>query len=501
MEQIFMKKINLLAIVFCFNLCSINIFAQQLQLSATSIDEISLGYTKVIGQDEDGYFVLMSNLSLNSESDRVGFKNRKYKLTYFNTALNLVWEKNLESFSNDAVIDAVTFFNGKIVVISSLQKRSENLVNYYVTTYDNSGMPIQNDKPITSFSAGKYDYEKSKVILSSGRNRIMIVTREYSGDNTQTVFAAVLDTSFTELEKKNVIIPFPVKSFDVTGYVVSDKNDVLLLGLSSEKIKVLSSKRKIDYYLYSSRTGDTVFKEFKISSDKNITGLGVAFDNINNLAVFAGFFSERESYTGSGILYATLDMALNDEVKIKTTSLDGPQNSRLRGERNSASGLSLIGYPIDRIVLRDDGGAVIVAEAAYTTEYSYYDSFSQSFTRRLEYHFESVAVISINVDGSIHWNAVVEKDQVSMDDGGVFSSFCSLLNSENLVILYNAEITKRNKVLFATIDNKGTPTKGTSIASTEGLLLLPKSGKQVGENAILVPAYLKRKLYLALFTL
>lgn len=496
-----MKKIIWVGIALCSFLFSINVYAQQIQLSAVSLDAISLGYTKVIGQDDDGYYVLMSNLSLNMESDRVGFKNRKYKLTYFNTALVLQWEKTLEPFSNDAVIDAVTFFNGQIIVISSMQKRNESQVNYYVTTYDNAGTPTHIDKPVTSFSSIKNDYEKSKVILSSGRNRIMIVTREFSGDDNQTVFAAVLDTSFTELENKNVIIPFPVKSFDVTGYVMSDKNDLLFLGVSSEKIKVLSSKRKIDYYLYSSRTGDSLFKEFKISSDKNITGLGVAFDNINNMAVFAGFFSERESYTGSGIFYATLDMALNDEVKIKTTSLDGPENSRLRGERNSTSGLSLIGYPIDRVVLRDDGGAVIVAEAAYTTEYSYYDSFSQSFTRRLEYHFESVAVISINLDGSIHWNAIVEKDQVSMDDGGVFSSFCSMLNSENLVLLYNSEITKRNKVVFATIDNKGTPTQGKSVASTEGLLLLPKSGKQVAESSILVPAYLKRKLYLALFTL
>lgn len=496
-----MKKIILFGIALLTILSNSNVYAQQLQLSPASLDAISLGYTKVIGQDEDGYYVLMSNLSLNMESDRVGFKSRKYKLTYFNTGLNLQWEKNLEPVSNDAVIDAVTFFNGKVIVISSLQKRNEGLVNYYVTTYDNAGTPTHIDKPVTSFSQIKNDYEKSKVILSSNRNRIMIVTREYSGDDNQTVFAAVLDTSFAELENKNVIIPFPVKSFDVTGYVMSDKNDLLFLGVSSEKIKVLSSKRKIDYYLYSSRTGDSLFKEFKISSDKNITGLGVAFDNINNMAVFAGFFSERESYTGSGIFYATLDMALNDEVKIKTTSLDGPENSRLRGERNSTSGLSLIGYPIDRIVLRDDGGAVIVAEAAYTTEYSYYDSFSQSFTRRLEYHFESVAVISINLDGSIHWNAIVDKDQVSMDDGGIYSSFCSMLNSENLVLLYNSEITKRNKVVFATIDNKGTPTQGKSIASTEGLLLLPKSGKQVAESSILVPAYLKRKLYLALFTL
>ncbi|HMT29861.1 MAG TPA: hypothetical protein PKD91_11330, partial [Bacteroidia bacterium] len=328
-----------------------------------------------------------------------------------------------------------------------------------------------------------------------------IVLREYTDDVSQTIFASIHDTSYSSLEKKSVIIPFGLKSFEVTSYVISDKNDMIVLGMNSEKIKALSSKRKIDYFAYSSRVGESVFKEFKISAEKIITGIDVAFDNINNHAVFAGFFAQPDSYTGAGIFYASLDMDKNDEIKIKTSGIDGQGNIKLRSDRNSASGMSIIGYPIDRILLRDDGGAVIVAEAAYTTEYSYYDSFSQSFTRRLEYHFENVAVISINSDGSIHWSAVIEKDQVSMDDGGIYSSFCSMLNSENLVVLYNSDISKHNTVKPATVDNKGKLIQGKPFASTEGLLLLPRSGKQVSENSILVPAYKKRKLYLALFTL
>ncbi len=488
----------LLLFVFCILLQDVST-AQQLLISPSNIDATTLGYTKVIGQDEEGYFVLTSNLSMNIENDRVGFKYRKYKLTYYTKALTLKWEKSIEPGNSDMSIDAVTFFNDNVVVTASLYTRSENKLSYYFTTINNIGEQQSSNKPVAEFSPVKNDYDKSKIIISQGREKLAIVLLEFTSDESQTLFASILDTSFTEQEQKSVVIPFAQKTFDISGYSLSDHNDLVVLGINSEKIKALSSKRKTDYYVYSSKAGQKIFKDFKVSGDKMITGLGVAFDNINNLAVLAGFYSDRDSYTGAGIYYASIDLNLNEELKVQTSAMDNQKNIRLRGERNN-SGLSLIGYPIERIVLRNDGGAVLVAEAAYTTEYSYYDSFSQSFTRRLEYHFDNVVAISINSDGTVDWNAVVDKEQISMDDNGIYSSFCSLLNSENLVIVYNNDISKHNSIVAATIDNKGKLNKGRPIPGTEGLLLLPRSGKQVTANSILVPAYKKRNQFLVQIT-
>ncbi|MBK6643910.1 MAG: hypothetical protein IPG39_23090 [Bacteroidetes bacterium] len=48
--------------------------AQKLLLSPSEIDESGFGYTKVIGQDDEGYFLLLSNITLNYSGDRMGFK-------------------------------------------------------------------------------------------------------------------------------------------------------------------------------------------------------------------------------------------------------------------------------------------------------------------------------------------------------------------------------------------------------------------------------------------
>ena len=474
--------------------------AQQMLVSSAAQDDFSLGYTKVIGQDENGYFVLTSNLSLNIITDRQGFKSRKYKAGYFNTTLNRQWEVDVNAQPNDATIDAISFFNGKIMVISSLPDKAAKKLKYYITFIDATGKENKIPNPVVEFNVVAGEYEKCKVVISTSAEKFALVTREFLGDKNQPVFGAVINSDLATEQIKSGLIPFSEKTFDFEGYALSNNGDLVLLGLHSEKIKTLSSKRKNDYFIYSSPHDTAGFKEFNISGDKLITGLGIAFDNINQQAVMAGFYSDKESFIGAGIYYATLKMESNNEVTIKASSIDTQQNIRLKGERNSGSGINLISYPIERIVVRQDGGAVLVAEAAYTTEYSFYDTFSQSFTRRIEYNFDNVIIISINSSGKADWSSIVDKQQVSLDDGGIYSSFCSLLNSEQLVIIYNDDIGRRNKIVPASINNLGVMTRMKPFTQSEGSQLFPRSGKQVSENEFVVPALVKRKLHLIKFT-
>ena len=87
-----------------------------------------------------------------------------------------------------------------------------------------------------------------------------------------------------------------------------------------------------------------------------------------------------------------------------------------------------------------------------------------------------------------------------MDDDGVFSSFCALVNSEQFLILYNDDISRRNKITPAIISSKGILSRGKSVPMSEGFIILPRSGKQVSENELLIPAYKKRDLHLVKFT-
>lgn len=473
-------------------------FAQSILISPAPIDESGFGFIKVIGQDEEGYFILLSNLSLNTASDRIGFKTRKYKLAYYTNALVKKWSKNIDA-ANDSDIDAVTFFNGKALVVSSAFNKPDQTIVYTISTVNNAGMLTGNAGKKVSFTPVNSSYEKARIIFSITRQQFAIVTKEITTDTSQTLYAAVIDTTLGVLTQKTILIPHSEKKFDFDSYALSVNGDLAVMGYHSEKVKALSSKRKIDFFVYASGRYESGFKEYAIPSQKPISSLGIAFDNFNNKVVIAGFYIERDAGSGTGIFYATIDIAKNDELVFNTKIIDN-NSSNLKRERSLSSGTGIMDYPIERIVIRNDGGAIVVAEAAYTTEYSYYDSFSQSFTQRLEYHFENVVVISVNPDASVDWSAIVDKNQVSLDDEGVFSSFCALVGSEQFLILYNDYISRRNKITPAIISSKGILSRGKSVPMSEGFIILPRSGKQVSENELLIPAYKKRDLHLVRFT-
>jgi hypothetical protein len=118
----------------------------------------------------------------------------------------------------------------------------------------------------------------------------------------------------------------------------------------------------------------------------------------------------------------------------------------------------------------------------------------------VEYHFDEIVVISIDKTGEAEWSTVIEKEQISMDDGGYFSSFTSLLNSEELIVLFNDDISRDNQVISVSVDKTGQPKQMLSAKKDAKLLLVPRAGKQVSMNEILVPAYQKKELVLVRFT-
>ena len=472
--------------------------AQQMMVSPASHDDFSLGYSKVIGQDEGGFYVLSSNLSLATTSDRVGLRNRKYQLAYFDSDLRRKWNIPVVG-KNESVPDAISFFNNKVMVLSSEFDKTEGAVRYSVSFVDSASKVEPVPAPVAVITGLKGDYEKATVVISSSRSVFAIVTREYTGESGGKLYAVTVDDQLRPSAVKSGSVSYEEKNFEISGYVLSNEGDLVILALHSERVKLLSSKRKNDYLLFCAPAGSTSFAEQNISGETSITGIGVAFDNVNRKAILAGFYAEKDSYIGAGIYYATLGMESGDSAQIITRSLEGQANIRLRGERNRGASLDLVSYPIDRIVPRHDGGAVIVAEAAYTTEYSFYDSFSQSFSRRLEYNFENIIIISINSSGVADWSTIVEKRQSSLDDGGMFSSFCSMLNSVQLGIVFNDQISRKARTIPVAVNNTGKSEVMKPFPQRDGMLILPRGGKQISENELVVPALIKRKLYFVKF--
>lgn len=491
------KKIFFLAVfAIATSVCA----GQKAKLSSPVRDDFSMGFTKIIGYTSSGYFVQTGNLGYDVTAEKTGFRSPKYKIGYFNANLDLVWEKSIEANPAASELVDIRFMNDQALVFSTLWNETEKTSSLYVTAYDSSGNPGANREigKSTQLPDKPFAYGSALSLRGSYGAFYALCKTE---DDQLLVSVVVLDNELRPISQMTERIQQPYKGFTIAQMVVSEDAVVAWLGKRADKPKALSSRRDLSWFVYTIKSASLI--EIPVGRGLEISTLGLTTDEFRDQLVVAGFFEEKDSYVGAGILSYRLNLGdATDTALVKqTTTIDAGQNMRLKGVRNFGEGGGLASYPIRKIIPKGNGGMVVVAESAFTTEYSYFDSFSQSYTRRLEFNFGDIVMFSLNADGTIDWSSSVQKNQTSMDDGGMFSSYCMLTESKRLVVFFSEPINRKSRVLMSGVSHLGVTEKTISIQLPEGTLLLPEGARQVDEQVLIVPAVLKRKLHLVQFSL
>ena len=491
-----MVKIRLFITVILLLLVSYIATAQKLTVSPDAIDD-NLSYMKVIGQDENGFFLLQSNLSFELMRDHVGLRSRKYKLSYFGNDLRPHWTKSITTHVEDGNVEGVIFYHEKAVVLSSVWNKAESKLIYYFDAYNPDGSLSSSAKKTGECIVDKNSsLEKPQLLLSASKNKIAIYCNEMRAKD-QVIHLIVADTSFTVTTASKATLSYAEKDLSFSNAVLSDSDQFCLLAQLRLRDADKERKKLWLYRLFYLDNASDSFKEFVVNeAERQMTEASVVIDKKNNTVVVTGFYADQGSFAGTGILFASIPLTNPTTLHKNNFTINGDAQSTLIGERNSGNSMGLFNYPIQKIILRNDGGAVIVAEAEYLSEYSYFDYYTQSFNRRVEFHFDNIVVMSVNVAGTIDWTQVIRKDQTSVDDEGLYSSFAYAINSDEISILINNDIGRNNEIVDYRIDSKGKISNKKITRQGDNISLIPRSGRQVDESTIIVPGINKKRIHL-----
>jgi hypothetical protein len=477
---------------------------QQVVLSTEPIDNDGFSEAKIIGQDDEGFYVLQSNLPLDLQKNRVGFKTRKLRIAYFDGNLKPRWNLPVLPSVESGAVDQVVLAQNRLLIISSAEMKSEPKMEIWIREINNRGTGSMPGNRVAALSFERSsDLDKIRFLSSADQRYSMLLLKENANSGKQLFHTMLLDSLFKPLKERNLELPYSSKELNMEDFKLSNDGDLVMLGYLNRKEKVKEGdKIKVsEYRLFSIPADEEKFSDHAVrTADKILSQAGLVIDNLNHHAVVMGFYYDKSSLTGTGVFYGTLSFIKNASFEVKTHAVDGTQHQKIIGERNSNNSGGISTYPVQKIILRNDGGAVIIAEAAFTSEYSYYDYFTQSLIRHIDYIFDNVIVVSVNRDCSLDWSAIVRKHQESTDDDGMFSSFCSLINSEELILIYNKDSERASSVAAAVITNRGDQREADVSKSGEHLSMLPTWGKQISENEMVIPVYQKKKLYLSKVT-
>ncbi len=477
-------------------LCSC-LHAQTVKYAPKNIDNSSFDFVKIAGQDQDGFFLLQSNISFDTDKDKVGFRSRKYKITYYDFDLNEKWSRVFVKKEDEIPVENIAFGNAELILCYTDINFEKDVVTLFAYSLNGKNKISEKFKIAELTFTDLSELDKIKVVVSHDKTKYAFIQNEIKKDDTQTLHVVITGNNFQTINISTTDIDYPEKNFYFEGWVLSDKGDFALLGSNYTKEKFTTKKKWVNYILYVSKFNQQSAKEYSLNTTSlMLDGNYLTYDFTRNDIVIAGFYTERPP--GSSGLYIArqeLDSDLSPEIKRQSIS-EGDKAKLQNTETLDTNPYQLLNYTIKKVILRSDGGAAIIAEASYTSEFSYYDYFSQTYVRRVEYHFENTATFSVNSDGTMHWNTVLRKTQVSTDDYGVYSSFITSIADEKISFIYNNDLDKNNTVKLFSVSKEGKSDEKQITIPEDRVLIIPGSGKQVSENEIIVPCWQRKNLTL-----
>lgn len=227
------------------------------------------------------------------------------------------------------------------------------------------------------------------------------------------------------------------------------------------------------------------------------SGTYMELSKSDNRIYLGGFYSDRKNGNFEGIIFSYYDIQSGDFKDFKHI----PFSEKIRiatGERNMKRAFN--DYGVRQLIVRNDGGFVMISESFYVSTRSnyssgfgyyswYYPTMSSNVT---EYNYGDILAISCNGDGKPEWSEFIRKNQYSQQDGGQFSSYALINTGGAIGFLFNDFNLKRSAIKVVSLDADGQ----TNVITLPGVGAgapdwLPKSGKQVSANEFVVPC-LKR---------
>ena len=361
-------------------------------------------------------------------------------------------------------LEHIIHLNNKIYLFSSYADNEAKKNYLYVETINKKSLLSNNDLNKISeinfygkkrWNNGGFNYE-----ISRDSAKILIYNSLPYEKNENAKFSLlVLDNNLKEIWKKDITLPYADNLFKLEDYKVSNKGNVYLIGKIYDGKKIEKKKRtknepiskpNYKYKILSYNNKESRNKEYLIEvEDFFISQMKIAIDENENI-ICAGFYSELSSHGIKGSYFLKID---GNTQKIITKNFKDfgidfiTQNMTIRQEKKvkkkaakKKKPVELYEYDLDNIILKDDGGAILIGEQFFirvVTRTTTDANGNTSTTTTYYYYYNDIIVINISAKGEIEWTEKIPKRQVTTNDGGFYSSYALSEVGDNLYFVFN----------------------------------------------------------------
>lgn len=341
---------------------------------------------------------------------------------------------------------------------------------------------------------------------SADQNFLYIYYPFFSGSEVQSMRCVGLDHALNKLYRKTFPAQHSEKEMEDSRSLMDNNGNGYLLIPTMQKeegprVKVYRLSSAGEFATYDLVLPQALFGE-----------LYTDLDNKNGHLV-AGAFYDKDGAKGedaaNGFLFATYEPATGEKLTTREIPFPNDFMKELTG-REVKDEARLYTFTIRRIVLRNDGGALLLAESfikdtrevpAPTGMGIGFQPGFNNFIRSTIYQFNDIIAFSINKHGVAEWNTIMRKKQVSEDDNGFYSSFMIMNEKDKLRLLYLDDAIAQASLNQFILSSEGKAERKEILnQESNDVMLLPKSGRQLSPREVLLPSYKAGELKLLKLT-
>jgi hypothetical protein len=380
--------------------------------------------------------------------------------------------------------------------------------------------PIELDTTQVGFAANNKIYT---AINSDDKQHIMVF-KINSKNRDNFVFTTLLFNKDLILEHK-----------DRMGVPMEERNDFFTdFLLTNDGELVFGKFLRLNYNEYITKLAMVI--KYPDSSRLSITDIDLGgkildeiklkADNTNKRILLNAFFYKQKRGNIEGLYSLLWDKGENKKIREISSLFNDELRANAKGEDASAR-TAFNDFFIKNIIVRKDGGYLIVSESEYNTSrggpfnrwdylgygnpwmspmdyynYSPYGYWNSPWNRwnngaNTRYNAENIMVLSYNKDGSIDWSTVIPKTQYD-DESDNMISFQLVNTGADIHFLFNMSEKRTIMLNDQSIAADGKITRNPTLKNLDkGYEFMTRSGKQVSAKQVIVPCLYRNYLCFA----
>jgi hypothetical protein len=327
----------------------------------------------------------------------------------YNDQFARVWSKQVfENNGRREIIHLDVLQDAILVFVSEYNSREGvTITSYY--EYDLAGQVLAHNVELHRDPHQHRGLKRFRFERSLNRRHLVAFIEQARTNEPEELTYYVFSSTTDTLLSGQLTLPYSDEEFSLRKVQLSNRRQLFLLGRVTERGAPVNDRASAKHVLLGHRLGETTLQEWVLEPDSGaLTDVMFKVDR-NDQLVAGGFWGARGLNSIVGVYYARIDP---NGGFLATRSERFPPDvlTRYLTARQVQRGRELTDFYLNHLILRSDGGLLVLAEQYYVSSTSYRDLYGFWYTRD-QHHYDDVLAMSLDSTGHTEWLSSVPKTQ------------------------------------------------------------------------------------------